>query len=156
LNLPNFDIWHDVGIVEEMKGLGLNNIFLENNAPALTMMEKAYGVGRETRSFVLLLVEAGIGGGIAFVDKLYSGWRCFGQEIGHMSIDLNGHLCDCGRLGCVELFACEPRILAAARKHDPNIRRWKVFADRAAARNPYCGRSLAERARPPNCRSERD
>lgn len=147
LNPPNFDMWHNVCLVEEMRDIGLRQVFLENNAQALTMAEKAYGVGRESRSFVLLVVEAGIGGGIVRRDELYSGWRGFGNEIGHTSIDLNGPRCDCGLRGCVEMFASVPKVLAAARKHDPRIRNWKTFIDKAAAHDPFCGRLLAEQAR---------
>jgi predicted NBD/HSP70 family sugar kinase len=147
LNPPNFETWHNLGIADEMRTIGLSNVFLENNSQALTMAEKAYGVGRDTSSFLLLVVETGIGAGIVLKDQLYSGWRGFGNEIGHTSVDLNGPPCDCGQQGCVEIFASVQNIVAAATKHDATIRTWNAFVDRVMARDKFCGRLLAGQAR---------
>lgn len=147
LNPPNFEIWHDVCLAAEMKDLGVGNVFLENNAQALTMAEKSFGVGRTWRSFVLLEVEAGIGSGIVSNDRLYAGWRGFGNEIGHTSIDLNGPRCDCGLRGCVEMYAAVPRVLAQARKTDRRITSWRALMDRAAEGNAFCRQLLKEQAR---------
>jgi predicted NBD/HSP70 family sugar kinase len=153
LNPPNFDIWHNVCLAAEMQDLDLGNVFLENNAQALTMAEKTFGAGRQSKSFVLLEVEAGIGSGIVINDALYSGWRGFGNEIGHTSIDLNGPLCSCGLRGCVEMYASVPRVLAQARrlarieKKNARIQNWRAFMDRAAAGDLPCRRLLKEQAR---------
>lgn len=146
LNPPNFDIWHDVCLAAEMKDLGLANVCLENNAQALTMAEKTFGAGRQSKSFVLLEFEAGIGGGIVINDTLYAGWRGFGNEIGHTSIDLNGPLCSCGLRGCVEMYASVPRVLAKAQKKSSRITDWRTFMDRAVAGDALCSRLLKEQA----------
>jgi len=130
-----------------MKDLGLANVFLQNNAQALTMAEKTFGAGRQSRSFVLLEIEAGIGSGIVCNGGLYSGWRGFGNEIGHTSIDMNGPLCDCGLRGCVEMYASVPRILARARRKHSRIRSWSAFMDRAADGNAFCRGLLKDQAR---------
>jgi len=153
LNPPNFDIWHGTCVSTEIKDVGLKNIFLENNAQALTMAEKTFGAGRESKSFVLLEIESGIGSGIVCKGELYSGWRGFGNEIGHTSIDLNGPLCSCGLHGCVELYAAVPRILARApepakaRKKDARIENWHTFMDRAVAGDFACQSLIKEQAR---------
>jgi predicted NBD/HSP70 family sugar kinase len=153
LNPPNFDIWHNVCLAAEMHDLGLGPVFLENNAQALTMAEKTFGAGRQSKSFVLLEVEAGIGSGIVINDALYSGWRGFGNEIGHTSIDLNGPLCSCGLRGCMEMYASVPRVLAKARKlakhekKDARIHDWRTFMDRAVAGDLLCRHLLKEQAK---------
>ena len=153
LNPPNFDIWHDICLAAEMKDLCLANIFLENNAQALTMAEKTYGAGRDSNSFVLLEVEAGVGGGIVCKGELYSGWRGFGNELGHTSIDMNGPLCSCGLRGCVELYASVPNVLAKAqklaksKKKTPRIHDWRSFMDRVTAGDSPCRTLLKEQAR---------
>jgi predicted NBD/HSP70 family sugar kinase len=152
LNPPNFDIWHNVCLAAEMQDLGVGHVFLENNSQALTMAEKTFGAGRQSKSFVLLEVEAGIGSGIVINDELYSGWRGFGNEIGHTSIDLNGPLCSCGLRGCMEMYASVPRVLAKARKlaklekKNARIEDWRTFIDRAAAGDSLCRRLLKEQA----------
>ena len=138
LNPPNFDIWHDVCLAAEMKDLGLGHVCLENNAQALTMAERTFGAGRQSKSFVLLEIEAGIGSGIVIGDALYSGWRGFGNEIGHTSIDMNGPLCDCGLRGCMEMYAAVPRVLIQARKKNPRIKDWRAFMDRAMEGDVHC------------------
>jgi predicted NBD/HSP70 family sugar kinase len=147
LNPPNFDIWHYACLAEEMKDLGLDNVLLENNAQALTMAEKTFGAGRQSNSFVLVVVEAGIGAGIVSKNGLYSGWRGFGNEVGHTSIDMNGPECSCGLRGCMEMYASVPRVLAEARKNDPRISDWHTFMDLAAAGDANCRRLVSEQAR---------
>jgi predicted NBD/HSP70 family sugar kinase len=153
LNPPNFDIWHDICLANEMKDVGLDSVFLENNAQALTMAEKTFGAGRQSNSFVLLEVEAGVGGGIVCNGELYSGWRGFGNELGHTSIDMNGPLCSCGLRGCVEMYASVPKMLAKAqklakaRKKVPRIHDWRSFMDRVAAGDSPCRDLLKEQAR---------
>jgi predicted NBD/HSP70 family sugar kinase len=147
LNPPNFDIWHDVCLADEMKDLALGNICLENNAQALTMAEKTFGAGRRFQSFLLLEIEAGIGSGIVLKDVLYTGWRGFGSETGHTSVDMNGPRCNCGLRGCVEMYASVPRVLAMARKKKPRIRDWRTFVDETMAGDALCRRLLKEQAR---------
>jgi predicted NBD/HSP70 family sugar kinase len=136
-----------------MKDVGLDSVFLENNAQALTMAEKTFGAGRQSNSFVLLEVEAGVGGGIVCNGELYSGWRGFGNELGHTSIDMNGPLCSCGLRGCVEMYASVPKMLAKAqklakaRKKVPRIHDWRSFMDRVAAGDSPCRDLLKEQAR---------
>jgi predicted NBD/HSP70 family sugar kinase len=130
-----------------MKELGLGNVLLENNAQALTMAENTFGAGRQSQSFVLLEIEAGIGAGIVSSRGLYSGWRGFGNEIGHTSIDFNGPLCSCGLNGCVEMYASVPRVLARAQKKDARIADWRTFMDRAVAGDLFCRHLLQEQAR---------
>ena len=147
LNPPNFEIWRDVCLVAEMKDLGLGNVFLENNSQALTMAENTFGAGRESMSFLLVEMEAGIGGGVVSKGGLYAGWRGFGNEIGHTSINMNGPLCACGLRGCVEMYASVPRMLAKAQKKDARINNWRALMDRAIAGDAFCRRLLKEQTR---------
>ncbi len=144
LNPPNFDLWRDTPLCKEMREIGLSQVFLENNAQALTAAEKAYGVGRDFKSFVLLVVEDGIGGGIVLGENLFSGWRGFGDEIGHTSIHQDGPRCSCGLRGCVEIYSSVPNLLAGARKHHPGIGTWRDFMDLVSAGDRACERLLAQ------------
>jgi predicted NBD/HSP70 family sugar kinase len=147
LNPPNFDRWHGTQMCDEMRDIGLGQVFLENNSQALTMAEKAYGIGRQCQRFILLVVEAGIGGGIVLGEHLYSGWHGFGNEIGHTSINQNGPLCDCGLRGCVELYASVPKLLAIARKRYPRIASWRDFMDLASSGYRLCENLLEQQIR---------
>jgi predicted NBD/HSP70 family sugar kinase/biotin operon repressor len=147
LNPPNFNMWHNICMLREMKDIGIGRVFLENNAQALTIAEKSFGIGRQSKNFLLLEMEFGIGGGIVHEGDLYSGWRGFGSEIGHTSINFNGPRCSCGLHGCMEIYASVPNVVARARKKYPYISNWRTFMDRAAGGDSFCRKLLAEQVR---------
>ena len=147
LNPPNFELWQETPLCDEVRGIGLQQVFLENNSQSLTMAEKAYGVGRNYQKFVLLVVEAGIGGGVVLGEKLNSGWRGFGNEIGHTSINHDGPRCACGLRGCVELYASVPAVLAAAREFHPRLTTWRDFMDLAETEDSACTNLLERQSR---------
>ncbi len=61
-------------------------------------------VGRDS-SFLYLSTDIGIGGAIVEDGRLYTGGRGFAGEFGHLSVDMDGPLCACGRHGCLEMYA---------------------------------------------------
>ncbi len=146
LNPPNFDQWHGARLTEEFRDVAGENVFLENNSTALTMAEMAYGKGKECASFLLLVVESGVGAGIVQRGELYRGWGGFGSEVGHTSVDQHGPLCDCGLRGCVELYAAVPNLVRRARERKPAIATWQRLVDAAHDGDAFCRRLLEEQA----------
>ena len=144
---PNFDLWHGMALCEKLIDTVGCPAFLENNAQALTMAEKAYGAGREFSSFVLLVVESGIGAGIVRGDERHVGWRSAGNEVGHTSINFDGPRCSCGLRGCVELYASVPAVLRLAQKELPRLTSWQEFVDLAHEGDPVCRRLMDDQAR---------
>ena len=147
LNPPHFELWQNVRICDELAGAASPGAFLANNSQALTMAEKAYGKGRDHSSFVLLVVERGIGAGIVHGDELFSGWRGFANEVGHTSIAYDGPVCECGLRGCLELYASVPNVLRRLHKTKPRIASWNNFIDLAYAGDRTCLHLLEEQAR---------
>ncbi len=147
LNPPHFELWQNVAICEEVAGVAGPGAFLANNSQALTMAEKAYGKGRDHSSFVLLVVERGIGAGIVHGGELFSGWRGFANEVGHTSIDYDGPVCECGLRGCLELYASVPNVLQRLRKTKPRVASWNDFIDLAYTGDTACLHLLEEQAR---------
>ncbi len=147
LNPPNFERWEGVRICDELRDAAGPRVFLANNSQALTMAEKAYGKGLDCHSFVLLVVENGIGAGIVRGEEVYSGWRGFGNEVGHTSIDYEGPECECGLRGCVELYASVPNVLRRLGRRRPRITAWSEFIDAAYKSDPVCRGLLEEQAR---------
>jgi kanosamine 6-kinase len=70
---------------------------------------------------VYLGVGTGVGGGIVIGGRVLPGFARGSCELGHVVVDLDGPLCDCGRHGCVQSFAGGPAILrrAAALRDEP-------------------------------------
>lgn len=78
---------------------------VENDAKALALAEKWFGVGKEIDHFVCLNVGEGIGAGIIINDSLVHGSDSLAGEIGHTLVDINGRECSCGNKGCFQTVA---------------------------------------------------
>jgi glucokinase len=89
--------------------------FADNDVNALALAEWTFGTGRGTRSFVLLAIGTGVGGGIILDGHLVRGAAGYGGEVGHISINFDGRPCFCGSRGCLKAYVAGPDIAAEAR-----------------------------------------
>jgi glucokinase len=81
-------------------------IMIENDGNVAAWAEFVYGAARDANdSMVLLTVGTGIGSGIVLGGRLVRGAYGIAAEIGHAMCVPGGHLCGCGRLGCLEQYA---------------------------------------------------
>ncbi len=87
---------------------------VDNDVNALALGEARWGAGRGARSFVLLAIGTGVGGGMVLGGRLYRGAGGFGGELGHVPIDLNGRPCVCGARGCLKAYVAGPDLAAEA------------------------------------------
>lgn len=79
-------------------------IKLQNDAKCAAIAEHEYGVLQGYESSIFLTLGTGIGGAAIVDGKLLEG-KCFsGYEFGHMTIEVNGEQCKCGKKGCFELY----------------------------------------------------
>jgi predicted NBD/HSP70 family sugar kinase len=143
---PNFNIWHGVNIVSEFKKDYDLQVYLENNSASLALAEKNYGRGLEYQSFMLLVVDTGIGTGLIINDNLYRGVGGFGSELGHTSVDINGKPCSCGNRGCLEVFASIPSLLENVHRSDKTIKTWNELIDRALTGDETCRKAVENEA----------
>jgi glucokinase len=90
--------------------------FLINDADAAAIGEFYFGAGRGARSFVYVTLSTGIGGGIIIDGRIYTGAIGAAGEVGHMTIDDNGPLCNCGNRGCWETLASGTALVREARR----------------------------------------
>jgi glucokinase len=126
--------------------------FAENDATSATAGELAFGAGRSFANFLFITVGTAIGGGLVLDGRLYSGWRGFAGEIGHICVNHNGLWCSCGCRGCLEEYASGKAILRLYshklrnRGRDPGTPlTTREVVDRAAAGDP-CARDVLEEA----------
>ena len=89
-------------------------VFIENDANLVAKAEHLFGEGRNFENFVVVTIEHGIGMGIVIGGKLYRGSRGCGAEFGHIKVNAEGALCQCGQRGCLEAYAGEYALLRAA------------------------------------------
>jgi glucokinase len=67
-------------------------------------------------NMVYLAIGDGIGGGMILNDTLFTGGHGRGAELGHMTLDVHGPRCHCGRRGCLEALASGTAIARRAQE----------------------------------------
>lgn len=76
---------------------------LENDARAALVGEWQFGAGKDCDNLVLITLGTGVGTAALINGKLLQGKHFLAGSLGgHMSINLDGDICNCGNLGCVE------------------------------------------------------
>lgn len=101
---PNFSDWIRVDVAKEIRKKFNIPVAIENDANCAAIAEARYGAGIEFKDFLFIIWGTGVGGGIIFNRKIYRGPKGGAGEIGHVSIDYNGRLCNCGNRGCIESY----------------------------------------------------
>jgi glucokinase len=92
-------------------------VFVENDANSAAWAEFRYGAAEDADdSMVMLTVGTGIGAGIILGGKLLRGAHGIAAEAGHMLAVPEGHLCGCGRHGCIEQYASGNALARFARE----------------------------------------
>jgi glucokinase len=100
----NLKKWIDVPIRDYVAGeLGVE-VFFENDANAGALAEWMFGAGENVDNMIYLTMSTGIGGGIIADGRLLHGASFLAGEVGHMPLDPEGPLCECGMRGCYEAF----------------------------------------------------
>src|SRR6195256_1747456 len=116
INPPNLAIWHNYPLAEEMRRLYNVNVKIDNDANAAALAEAKWGAGRGYRNIFYATIGTGIGTGIIFDGRIYHGKTGAAAEGGHVGIDWNGPVCNCGKFGCIETLAAGPAIARRARQ----------------------------------------
>lgn len=100
---PNLH-WVNVPIKEVLSNYFDSPIYVENEANAAALGEYYFGATRNVKDFIYLSTGVGLGSGIVIGGKLFRGMFGYAGEAGHMTLDVNGELCGCGKRGCWETF----------------------------------------------------
>jgi len=79
-------------------------VFLTNDANAAAIGEMVYGGAKNMKNFAVVTLGTGLGSGIVVNGKLMYGHDGFAGELGHVIVDHNGRMCNCGRQGCLETY----------------------------------------------------
>jgi glucokinase len=102
---PNLRGWTNVplaALLSERLGLPVT-LIKDTNAAAIA--ENRMGAAKGFSTLIYVTISTGIGGGLILGGKLYEGPDGTAGEVGHVTIDLNGPICECGNRGCVEAVA---------------------------------------------------
>lgn len=114
---PNIAAWYNVPLADLLAPRVGMPVVVENDANAAALGEWWVGAGAGASDLIYLTVSTGIGGGIIIDDRLVHGVSGTAGEVGHMTIDVSGPPCRCGRsTGCLEALASGTAIARMARE----------------------------------------
>jgi glucokinase len=107
---PNIGLQHvAIGpMLQEKLGVPVK---LEHDAKAAALGEYHYGAGRGHKHMVYIVAGTGVGGAMIDDGKLIRGVQNSAGEIGHISLDRNGMVCNCGSRGCVQTYLAGPYLV---------------------------------------------
>lgn len=105
-NLP----WRNYDIKSKMEQrLGVP-FYIANDGNAGVLGEVSYGVAVNQKNVIGMCVGTGVGAGIIINNELYTGNNHAAAEIGHMCLNPEGPLCNCGQHGCLEAYSSKVAI----------------------------------------------
>ena len=121
LNPPRFERWHGVQIGKLLSDALEMPAYLEHDVCAMALHQLEMG---QSRNFMLVFIDIGIGAAIMSGGKLLGNSTYFTGELGHTSIRFDGRLCECGNRGCLETYASIPALLEGTQFHS-----WEELVD---------------------------
>lgn len=112
---PNLGLTN-IPIKEELEKEFELDVKVENDARVMALGESWFGDHGEVDSMLAVNLGRGVGAGIVINGKLFHGAQDIAGEIGHMTIDMNGEVCECGNRGCLQTLATGSAIAKQAQK----------------------------------------
>jgi glucokinase len=115
-NVPGFDNYPMRAGLQSRLGCNVN---IENDATAAALAERLFGWGTQFRSFLLVTLGTGIGGGLVLDGNIRRGRGGFAGEIGHVLVESSAQAwsCGCGLKGCMEAYAGAKGLLRQDAEH---------------------------------------
>ncbi|MCU1459822.1 MAG: putative sugar kinase [Actinomycetia bacterium] len=87
-------------------------VAVDNDAKALALGEGWRGAAQGTSNYLAMVVSTGVGGGIVLDGRLLEGASGNAGHIGHIVVEPDGRVCECGGRGCLEAEASGTAIAA--------------------------------------------
>lgn len=116
INPPNVPCWRDFPLAAAVQKLHSVPVKVDNDANAAALAEARWGAARGYHNVFYATIGTGIGTGIVFDGKVYHGRTGAAGEGGHVSVDYQGPICNCGKPGCIEILASGTAIAERVRK----------------------------------------
>ncbi len=120
--------FENLPLQKEMEARLGRPVYIDNDANTAAYGEYIAGAAKGSNSFILITIGTGIGSGIIFNGRIYTGCNYAGAELGHIVIQKDGILCGCGRRGCFEQYCSATALIcrtkeAMEKRHDSLL--WK-------------------------------
>lgn len=115
--------WKDFELASQFREFSGLPVFVANDANVAALGENWKGAGNQAQNLIAVTLGTGVGGGIIANGYVLGGENGTAGEIGHITVEPNGHLCNCGRKGCLETITSATGIVRQAMtliKENPN------------------------------------
>jgi glucokinase len=113
---PNLPGWAEYPVRAEIERRLKTIVILENDANAAALGEQWLGAGKDYADMAMLTLGTGVGGGLVMGGKVWRGANGMAGEVGHMTVEPDGHPCKCGNIGCLEQYASATAVVRMARE----------------------------------------
>ncbi|MEB3283534.1 MAG: ROK family protein [Lyngbya sp.] len=142
INLKN---WQNVPLADWIEAKTNLSVVMANDANCAGLGEAWLGAGRRFKDLILLTLGTGVGGAIILNGELFVGRNGTAGELGLITLNFDGPVCNSGNRGSLEQYASiqairretglEPAELAAkAKSGDTNaIEYWQQYGQRLGA-----------------------
>ncbi len=111
IDTPNL-AWKNFPLAQYLKKTFKVPVVVDNDVNVGTYGEYRFGEVSDCESVLGVFPGTGIGAGIIIDRKVFYGFSGAAGEIGHMTLEVDGPYCGCGKRGCLEGLASRVAIAA--------------------------------------------
>lgn len=128
--MPNVPGWNNIPLAKTIQKKLNFPVFIDNDVNLIALGEWKLGAGRGYKNLVCITLGTGVGGGLILDGGLYRGEDFVAGEIGHIPLNEDGPVCNCGGKACFERYVGNGTLMAKAAKMfgKKDIRLEEVFA----------------------------
>lgn len=113
---PDFQ-WENVQIKKPMEKIFDTHIQVESSNRAMALGEAWFGAAINANYYICINLGHGIGSAIMNKTYFHRGNSGTSGELGHMTLEMEGPICDCGNRGCLEALSSGNAIAKVAKQH---------------------------------------
>ncbi|GAB2571107.1 ROK family glucokinase [Gracilibacillus alcaliphilus] len=122
--------WRMFPLKEKLREKTRLPIFVENDANLAALGENWLGAGENAENLIAVTLGTGVGSGVIANGEILNGFNGTAGEIGHVTVDPQGYLCNCGRNGCLDTIASATGIVRAVEAYieehpDARLAEWQ-------------------------------
>lgn len=152
---PYFQEWANVPLRNIFEEAFRVPVLVEHDPVCMALAERWGGSAEGVDNLLFVRLSSGIGLCMLLDGAIYKGHQGHAGELGHITVDVNGELCSCGRRGCLETVSSGTWLFKKAGTNHPVTHtmdlhqglHWLIEQDRAGKQDvqavlAYGGRQL--------------
>lgn len=109
LYAPNLK-WENVPLADILSEKFAFPVYVDNESSIAAFGETMFGVARGMQNMAYVYAGVGVGGGLVVNGRIMTGATGFAGEIGHVTLEPDGPVCNCGNYGCWETLASQSAV----------------------------------------------